>query len=113
MHRTTAWTAGARRFAALPALTGAPTPRFGPALIGALAIFAIAVPATRAQAATTAGAVVSNGTVQLGVNSEGSLNYDCATEGDTGCPDPSAEDRRGRPALRPVEPRVDRSGLSL
>ena len=90
MHRTTAWTAGARRFAVLRARTGA-RPTFGPALIGALAIFAIAVPATRAQAATTAGAVVSNGTVQLGVNSEGSLNYDCAGEGDTGCPDPSAQ----------------------
>ena len=42
-----------------------------------------------ASAATDKGAVISNGTVMLGVNASGDLNYDCAGAGDTGCPDPS------------------------
>jgi uncharacterized repeat protein (TIGR01451 family) len=39
-----------------------------------------------ASAATTEGAVVSNGTVQLGVTKYGDLNYNCSGSGDTGCP---------------------------
>jgi len=35
------------------------------------------------------GAVISNGTVQLGVNNTGDLNYSC-TDAETGCPGPSA-----------------------
>jgi hypothetical protein len=37
-------------------------------------------------AATSNGALVSNGTVQLGVTKWGDLNYSCAAAGDTGCP---------------------------
>jgi uncharacterized repeat protein (TIGR01451 family) len=37
--------------------------------------------------ATTNGAVVSNGTVALGVNAIGDLNYDCTRYGDSSCPD--------------------------
>jgi uncharacterized repeat protein (TIGR01451 family) len=44
-----------------------------------------------ASAATSEGAVISNGTVTLGVNADGSLNYDCAGAGDSGCPPPSVE----------------------
>ncbi len=40
-------------------------------------------------AAPSAGAVISNGTIQLGVNATGELNYDCAAAMDTGCPDAS------------------------
>jgi uncharacterized repeat protein (TIGR01451 family) len=36
------------------------------------------------------GAVITNGTVQLGVNNTGDLNYSC-TMAETGCPGPSAE----------------------
>jgi uncharacterized repeat protein (TIGR01451 family) len=43
----------------------------------------IAVPAN---AATPQGAVISNGTVQLGVNAQGDLNYDCTGNGDPVCP---------------------------
>ena len=39
-----------------------------------------------ASAATPDGALVSNGTVQLGVTKWGDLNYDCDAAGDTGCP---------------------------
>jgi uncharacterized repeat protein (TIGR01451 family) len=57
-----------------------------------LAVVAIAaVTASRADAATSEGAVISNATVQLGVNAEGSLNYDCQAATDTVCPDPSQE----------------------
>ena len=40
-------------------------------------------------AATSEGAVISNGVVQLGVTAAGALNYDCAGAGDAGCPPPS------------------------
>src|SRR3954447_15281594 len=43
-----------------------------------------------AQAATSHGAVVGNGTVQLGVNAAGDLNYNCVTTSDAVCPKPSA-----------------------
>ena len=52
-------------------------------MLGALLLFG--APAS-SHAATSEGAVITNGTVQLGVNAEGSLNYDCAGAGDTGCP---------------------------
>jgi uncharacterized repeat protein (TIGR01451 family) len=39
-----------------------------------------------ASAATSQGAVVSNGTVQLGVTRLGDLNYNCVGAGDAGCP---------------------------
>ena len=39
-----------------------------------------------ALAATPDGALISNGTVQLGVTELGDLNYDCAAAGDTDCP---------------------------
>ena len=42
------------------------------------------------QAGPPTGVVVSNGTVQLGINNTGSLNYNCVT-GEPGCPGPSAE----------------------
>jgi uncharacterized repeat protein (TIGR01451 family) len=50
-----------------------------------LSVFA----AAPAQAATSSGAVISNGTVQLGVNAQGDLNYDCAGASDLVCPDMS------------------------
>src|SRR2546423_1948984 len=42
--------------------------------------------------ATADGAVIQNGTVMLGVNASGELNYDCVSAQDAVCPDPSAED---------------------
>ena len=42
------------------------------------------------QEATASGAVISNGTVSLGVNRTGSLNYDCVAAGDPICPPASA-----------------------
>lgn len=39
-----------------------------------------------ATAATTEGAVIGNGTTQLGVTKYGSLNYDCVQAEDVGCP---------------------------
>ena len=39
-----------------------------------------------ASAATPEGALVSNGTVQLGVTELGDLNYDCDSAGHTDCP---------------------------
>ncbi len=47
-----------------------------------------------ARAATATGAVISNGTVQLGVNAAGQLNYACAAAGDTGCPEFSLSNAR-------------------
>ena len=60
------------------------------AAIFASAMCAFLFMATPAKAATTEGAVISNGTVQLGVNAQGDLNYDCVGAGDTDCPDLSA-----------------------
>ena len=60
------------------------------AAILASAMCAFLFMATPANAATSEGAVISNGTVQLGVNAQGDLNYDCVGAGDTECPDPSA-----------------------
>ena len=60
------------------------------AAIFASAMCAFLFMATPANAATTEGAVISNGTVQLGVNAQGDLNYDCVGAGDTDCPDLSA-----------------------
>jgi len=55
-----------------------------------LALLALpALGTAEASASTTSGAVISNGTVQLGVNSDGSLNYDCSAASDPVCPDPS------------------------
>jgi uncharacterized repeat protein (TIGR01451 family) len=48
-----------------------------------------AVAAAPAHAATANGAVISNGTVQLGVNAQGDLNYDCGANSDLVCPDPT------------------------
>ena len=45
------------------------------------------LPAQPASAATTQGAVITNGTVTLGVNPDGGLDYDCAGNSDPGgCP---------------------------
>jgi len=63
--------------------------RLGAATI-AMAVFG-ALATTQAEAATASGAVISNGTVQLGVNAQGSLNYDCVGAGDSGCPAPTTE----------------------
>ena len=42
--------------------------------------------------ATSSGAVISNGTIALGVNALGDLNYNCSLAGDLSCPDnPSGE----------------------
>ena len=63
-----------------------------PALVlTAVLAVAGALTATQAQAATGSGAVISNGTVQLGVNAQGSLNYDCGAAGDPVCPPASVE----------------------
>src|ERR1700709_2469564 len=40
----------------------------------------------RVQAQSAAGAVIDNGTVQLGVNALGDLNYSCSQHEDGGCP---------------------------
>ena len=56
-------------------------------VVGAL----LALAAAPASAATSQGAVIQNGTVQLGVNADGSLNYDCQSAGDPVCPSPSVE----------------------
>ena len=64
------------------------------AAIFASAMCAFLFMATPANAATTEGAVISNGTVQLGVNAQGDLNYDCVGAGDTGCPGASASGAR-------------------
>ena len=63
--------------------------------------------ASQAQAATPEGAVISNGTVQLGVTELGSLNYDCAGNADTGCPDPSATEGVDEVGLRFVPLNID------
>ena len=63
------------------------------AAIFASAMCAFLFMATPANAATTEGAVISNGTVQLGVNAQGDLNYDCVGAGDTGCPDLSVREQ--------------------
>ena len=42
------------------------------------------------QAGPPSGVVVSNGTVQLGINKTGSLNYSCVA-GEPGCPEPTPE----------------------
>ena len=55
---------------------------------GAMFVLALAG-VESAKAATSQGAVISNGTVQLGVNDEGDLNYDCVTNADSVCPSPS------------------------
>jgi hypothetical protein len=60
-----------------------------------------------AGAATTSGAVISNGTVQLGVNDRGDLNYNCVGAGDTGCPDPSAGNGSSTVGLRYVPLNLD------
>ncbi len=62
---------------------------------------------SQAQAATPEGAVISNGTVQLGVTELGSLNYDCAGNADTGCPDPSATENVDEVGLRFVPLNID------
>ena len=60
-----------------------------------------------AGAVTTRGAVISNGTVQLGVNDRGDLNYDCVGAGDTRCPDPSAGNGSSNVGLRYVPLNLD------
>ena len=45
---------------------------------------------SQCQAGPPTGVVVSNGTVQLGVNMTGSLNYSCVS-GEPGCPEPTPE----------------------
>ncbi len=77
-------------------------PRRGFALGGLLLLtmlIAATLPAT-VQAATSQGAVISNGTLQLGVNASGDLNYDCQGAGDSGCPDPSAGEGESIVGLR-------------
>ena len=72
--------------------TGGRIARLGACMVmGATALVLTASPAS---AATSAGAVISNGTVMLGVNANGSLNYDCAGRGDTGCPPNSVQNVR-------------------
>ena len=53
------------------------------------------------------GAVISNGTVQLGVNDRGDLNYDCVGAGDTRCPGPSAGNGSSNVGLRYVPLNLD------
>ena len=60
-------------------------------------------PATRTFT-VDAGAVISNGTVQLGVNAQGSLNFECAGAPDPACPDPSQGGIYRRLALCALEP---------
>ncbi len=57
------------------------------ALALAISALVLAIPAS---GATSTGAVISNGTVSLGVLATGDLNYDCAGAGDSGCPAASA-----------------------
>lgn len=64
-----------------------------------------------AGAATPKGAVISNGTVSLGVNATGELNYDCPAAEDTGCPAPSlSDDTSGVVGLRYVPLNADGTG---
>ncbi len=53
-----------------------------------------------AQAASANGAVISNGTVQLGVGKLGDLNYNCSAFEASGCPDPSAEEGESTVGIR-------------
>jgi uncharacterized repeat protein (TIGR01451 family) len=53
-----------------------------------------------ANAATGEGAVISNGTVQLGVTKFGSLNYNCVSNADPVCPAPSATENVDEVGLR-------------
>ena len=62
---------------------------------------------SQAHAATPEGAVISNGTVQLGVTELGSLNYDCAGNADSGCPAPSATEGVEEVGLRFVPLNID------
>jgi uncharacterized repeat protein (TIGR01451 family) len=55
-------------------------------LAGFVVAFALVI-APSSLEATTSGAVVSNGTVALGVNALGDLNYDCTGHDDSACPD--------------------------
>jgi uncharacterized repeat protein (TIGR01451 family) len=61
-------------------------PRRHLTLAGLVVLLALVV-APPSLEATTNGAVVSNGTVALGVNALGDLNYDCTRYDDSGCPD--------------------------
>ena len=81
-----------------------------PCIVTAAAIvcgFAALISTPVAGAATTSGAVISNGTVQLGVNDRGDLNYNCVGAGDTGCPDPSAGDGSSTVGVRYVPLNLD------
>src|SRR5689334_1094143 len=55
--------------------------------LAALAACIVVLVVPSALGATATGAVISNGTVALGVNALGDLNYDCTAAGDSSCPD--------------------------
>jgi predicted RecA/RadA family phage recombinase len=80
------------------------------AYLAALGVAVLLACPGSASAATPTGAVVSNGTVQLGVTKWGDLNYNCVAAADTGCPAASAAGSTNQVGVRYVPLNTDATG---